>query len=121
MKQKLNKAVSTVTDAEKKIRGKKTEGMGVLMVAFQILMVLKPDLITPDVEKAINIAISSGAVTAIGHRIWRNRKIVTGFVAETIKRLKNGSKEQNRERDGVSNDIQPKAKNTVQKDKINNK
>lgn len=65
-----------------KTRGKKTESAGLLMVAFQILMILKPDLIGPDAEKAVNLAISSGAALAVFHRLKRNRKKIWKFLSK---------------------------------------
>lgn len=75
-------AIKNIID---KTNGKKTESAGLLMIAFQILMLYKPDLIDPTTEKAINIAISSGAFATIAHRIWRNRKKVFDYINNIFK------------------------------------
>lgn len=56
-----------------KTNGKKTEATSLLMVAFQILMVWKPDLVSLELEKMVNITISSGVISSLLHRAWRNR------------------------------------------------
>lgn len=72
----------------KKTNGKKTESVGLLMVAFQILMTCNPDLINSNTEKIINIIISSGIITTLGHRIWRNKKIVRQYIEKQFNRLR---------------------------------
>lgn len=59
-----------------KSNGKKTESVGILMVAFQILMLYKPDLINPTTERTVNIIMSSGVLTTLGHRAFRHRKAI---------------------------------------------
>ena len=71
-----------------KSNGRKTESVGILMVAFQILMLYKPDLINPTTERTVNIIISSGIVTTIIHRIVRNRKKIWSYIKTKIKSFK---------------------------------
>jgi len=78
--------VKQVKNIVKVTNGHKTEGAGLLMVIFQILMLYKPELVNPTTEKAINIGISSGAVGAIAHRFWRNRKLIIEWVKSLVKR-----------------------------------
>ena len=71
-----------------KTNGKKTESLGMLMVIFQIISILAPDLVSPETEKAITIGISSGFIPTLLHRIWRNRKEVIKYISNKITSLK---------------------------------
>jgi len=68
-----------------KTNGRKTESVGVLMVLFQILMMYKPELINATTERTINLIISSGVLTTLGHRIWRNRKKISTYIKNKFK------------------------------------
>lgn len=69
----------------KSTNGKKTQGFGILMVAFQILMIYAPDLINQPTERAITLAISSGAVSGLAHKVWRNREWIKNKVLMNLK------------------------------------
>jgi len=71
-----------------KTNGKKTESIGLLMVLFQLLMMYKPELISPTTERTINLVISSGVLTTLGHRIWRNKEKIIQYTKKQFKRLK---------------------------------
>jgi len=71
-----------------KTNGKKTESIGLLMVLFQLLMMYKPELINPTTERTINLVISSGILTTLSHRIWRNKKIIWEYTKKQFKRIK---------------------------------
>lgn len=63
-----------------KTNGKKTESLGLLMIAFQALTLLKPDLLTPQTQNMITFVISTGVIPTLLHRAWRNRNsIKEGF------------------------------------------
>lgn len=76
------KAIRKATD------GRKTESVGLLMVLFQILMLYKPDLINVNTERTISIVISSGVLTTLAHRIWRNRKKIGEYIKIKLNSLK---------------------------------
>ena len=76
-----------------KTNGKKTEGMSVLMLLFQILLIAKPGVVTPETENIIELVISSGVIGTLGHRIWRNRKKLIQYIEKQIQRLKRKEKD----------------------------
>ena len=82
MKEKVNSLIQ-------KTNGKKTEATSLLMVAFQIIMLWRPGLISTTAERTIDIIISSGVISALGHRIWRNRKEIITFISAKYKNIKN--------------------------------
>ena len=81
MKQAINKV-------GKATNGKKTTGMSIVMVLFQALMMYKPDLINPQAENAIELVISSGMVGSLGHKLWKNRKIIWEYTKKPLKWLR---------------------------------
>lgn len=81
------------TEIINKTNGKKTEATSLLMVAFQVLMIYKPDIVSPNTEHAINIMLSSGVAGALLHRLWRNRKKIATFTGNLINRISIWKKE----------------------------
>jgi len=68
-----------------KTNGRKTESVGILMVLFQILMMYKPGLINNTTERTINLVISSGVLTTLSLRIWRNRQKIHEYIKKKLK------------------------------------
>lgn len=63
----------------KKTNGHKTTAVSVLMVLFQMITIAHPDLIGTKTENIIELAISSGMVSTIAHKVWRNKKQIKEF------------------------------------------
>lgn len=76
----------------KKTNGKKTESLGLLMIGFQLLTIVKPDLFNHNTEKAITFVIGSGVVPTLTHRIVRNWGSISKYIGKKFKWLKPHSK-----------------------------
>ena len=85
VKEKINKAI-------KATNGKKTESLGVLMIIFQTIMLLYPDLVNQNTERAMTFVISSGIIPTLFHRFWRNNKEKVGRVWNSAKKKITGLK-----------------------------
>jgi hypothetical protein len=72
----------------KKTNGKKTESVGLLNIAFQVLAIFEPGWLTPEIYKATTIVLSSGVVPTLAHRIWRNRTEIGKYIKKKFKGLK---------------------------------
>ena len=85
MKIDINKA-HKITD------GKKTTGVSIAYMLFQGLMLAKPGLISPATENVIEYGLGSGLFVTLGHKIWKNRKIIWEYTKRPIQWLKKGVK-----------------------------
>ncbi len=77
-----------INKAHKVVDGKKTTGMSIAMVLLQILVMYKPDLISHQTENVLELVISSGMVGSLGHKLWKNRKIVWEYTKKPFQWLK---------------------------------
>lgn len=71
-----------------KTNGKKTEFVLLLGLAFELLCVKYPDLLSPEATKMIGVTINSSVFATLTHRIWRNRKEIGNYVGDKYKGLK---------------------------------
>lgn len=81
MKESINKAIIATN-------GKKTTATSLLMVAFQLLVIYKPDLFNEQTKRSIDLVISSGIISSLLHKAWRNRKQINTFILSKYQVIK---------------------------------
>lgn len=70
----------SVLKIHKATDGKKTVGVSLLMSAFQIAMLIAPNLLDSNTEKIVTFAISSGFIPTLLHKAYKNREVIKGQV-----------------------------------------
>ena len=80
MKETLNKVVQVTN-------GKKTHSSALLFIAFALLRRKFPDLVDGNeilIENILIVLFSSG----LGHKLWRNWKLIVEYIRKKFKGLK---------------------------------
>ena len=93
MKKTINKTIEAGVKLDKATKGRKTYTVGGVMGAFQMLMLVFPDLIkNNNIENAVEYAIGSGLILTVGdkmvRKIWTNRKKIWEYTKKPIQWLK---------------------------------
>ena len=97
LKKALDKSVEAGNKIDKATKGKKTYTVGGIMGAFQMLMLLFPNLIkNNNIENAIEYSIGSGLLLTVSdvliRKIWKNRKIIWEYTKKPFRWIKRRKK-----------------------------
>ena len=97
MKKTINKTIEAGVKLDKATKGRKTYTVGGVMGAFQMLMLMFPDLIKNNsIENAIEYGIGSGLILTVGdkmvRKIWKNRGKVWEYTKKPFKWFKRTKK-----------------------------
>ncbi len=93
MKKAINKTIEAGVKLDKVTKGRKTYAMGSAMGIFQVLMLAFPNLLSNNLENAIEFSIGSGLILTVGDKITRK---IWPFVKSKYKYITRKLKRRNR-------------------------